>query len=61
MDKIVIRASMGIVIIYMLVGVFGYLTFADQLSTSLMSKSANGNILECDYKGSRLIQFVRAV
>lgn len=52
MDKVLIRASTVILLIYLPIGVFGYLTFADKLDSSLLSESTSGNILECDYKGS---------
>jgi amino acid permease len=55
MDKVVIRASAGIILVYLPVGFFGYLTFADKLDTSLHSENTSGNILECDYKGSMSI------
>lgn len=55
MDKVVIRASTGMLLVYLPVGIFGYLTFADKLETSLLSPSTSGNILECDYKGSMSI------
>lgn len=59
MDKIVMRASWGSIIIYLLVGIFGYLTFADNIEETLLHSKTNGNILECDYKGSTSIEIVK--
>jgi len=58
MEKVVLRTSFGVVIIYVIIGFFGYLTFADRVHEQLLSPKTNGNILECDYKGSKLISFV---
>jgi len=55
MDKVVGRASVQMVFIYVSVGVFGYLTFSDNLEVTIYSPSTSGNILECDYKGSLAI------
>ncbi len=52
MDKMVSHASLIMIVIYMIIGTFGYLTFADNLNEALLKPSNNGNILECDYKGS---------
>eukprot|EP00347_Sterkiella_histriomuscorum_P013193 403365653 len=59
MDRIILRSSYGIVLIYLVIGIFGYLTFSDKISKQLMNPEHNGNILECDYQGSRLIQCAR--
>ena len=55
MDKVVGRASVQMVFIYVSVGVFGYLTFADNIEATLTNPKTSGNILECDYKGSLTI------
>jgi amino acid permease len=47
------------VFIYVSIGVFGYLTFADNLENSIQDPRTSGNILECDYKGSLTIQIAR--
>jgi amino acid permease len=52
MDKIVGKASVFMVLIYIVIGTFGYLTFADDLENSILSDKTSGNILECDYKGA---------
>ncbi|TNV85592.1 hypothetical protein FGO68_gene1283 [Halteria grandinella] len=59
MDKVVKRASTAMILVYVPMGIFGYLTFADNLGQTLLSEKTSGNILECDYKGSRSIQFAR--
>lgn len=59
MDKMVSNASVIMIIIYSIIGTFGYLTFTDNLSEALLKPSNNGNILECDYKGSFKIQLAR--
>ena len=55
MDKVVGRASVQMVFIYVTVGVFGYLTFADNLEATITNPKTSGNILECDYKDSLTI------
>lgn len=37
MDKVIVRASAGMMLVYIPIGVFGYLTFADNLENSLLS------------------------
>ena len=49
MDKVVRRASVKMVFIYVSVGVFGYLTFADNIEATITNPKTSGNILECDY------------
>ena len=61
MDKVVIRSSAAMVFLYSLIGVVGYLTFADRINETILSEETNGNILECDYGGPLLgIQLARA-
>ena len=55
MDKVIKRASAAMIFVYIPIGVFGYLTFADNLQDTLLSPSTSGNILECDYRGSKSI------
>jgi amino acid permease len=55
MNKVVRRASVCMLFVYVPIGVFGYLTFADNLTNSLLSPKTSGNILECDYRGSQAI------
>ncbi len=59
MDSIVLKSSLVMIAILNIIGIFGYLTFADNLEKSILSKSSNADILECDYKGSFKIQLAR--
>lgn len=55
MDKVVVRASIGGLGAYILVGIFGYATFAFDPINELINPEKSNNILEADYKGSYLI------
>lgn len=55
MDRVIVRTSVGVIIVYFIVGVTGYLTFADRVNEQLLNPETSGNILECDYKGSKLV------
>jgi amino acid permease len=55
MDRIVYRASIGGVFVYLLVGIFGYATFADKVKEQLQDPSKSGNILEANYGTAKLI------
>ena len=54
MKKVVSRAMGSILILYVLIAVFGYITFADRLS----QLNDEGNILMNDYKGQFAITVV---
>ncbi|CDW85040.1 UNKNOWN [Stylonychia lemnae] len=60
MDRIILRSSIGTVFIYLIIGIFGYLTFVDKIQEQILDPKRNGNILECDYQGSKLVQLARA-
>lgn len=59
MDKVLNRSSKVMIILYFIIGIFGYLTFADDLNNSLLHSSTSGNILECNYNRSELVQLAR--
>jgi len=46
MERVLLKGSSLMITIYFFIGFFGYVTFADKLSTSLLDPSTNGNILE---------------
>ena len=46
MDRVLLKGSSLMVVIYFFVGFFGYVTFADKLDSTLLNSSTNGNILE---------------
>lgn len=59
MNKVVVRASKYMMIIYLIIGIFGYLIFSDKLEATLHCPTTGGNILECDFNGSFSIQVAR--
>ena len=58
MSKVLGRVMGGVSLIYILVGVFGYLTFADR-HEQLIDDNRGGIILLADYKGSIPVTIVR--
>ena len=61
MDRVVKITNYGAVLIYLVVGISGYLTFSDRIDDEILNAKTNGNILECNYQGSILIYIVRLV
>jgi amino acid permease len=59
MDKVLIQANSTAVVVYILVGVTGYLIFADRAEEQLQDQDRSRNILEADFGDSVLIQFAR--
>ena len=52
MEKVLYRSSMSAVLVYIIVGVFGYLTFSsslEQTQQQLWSPDKSKDILEADY------------
>lgn len=56
MNKVLVRANAIAVAVFMAVGIFGYLIFADRAEDQLMAESRSKNILEADFGDSKLIQ-----
>ena len=55
MNKVIFRANAIAVACFSIVGVIGYLIFADQSQEQLLNSERSKNILEADFKGSTLI------
>ena len=55
MDRVVYKARFIGVVIFIVVGIFGYATFVDRVDEELLNPSKSGNILEADYGSSILI------
>jgi len=59
MNKVLFRANSIAVVVFFIVGVFGYLIFADRAKEQLQDKSRSTNILEADFGDSYMIQASR--
>ena len=55
MNKVLLSANSIAVAVYMIVGVSGYLIFADRAKEQLQDASRSTNILEAEFEGSMLI------
>ena len=59
MRKVLFRANAIAVVVFLTVGVVGYLIFADRAKEQLQDPSRSRNILEADFGNSALIQLSR--
>ena len=59
MNKVLWKANSIAVACYLLVGISGYLVFADRAEEQLLDESRSKNILEADFGDSKLIQVSR--
>ena len=55
MNKVLLSTNSIAVAVYMIVGVSGYLIFADRAKEQLQDASRSTNILEAEFEGSMLI------